>query len=488
MSISRPNIVQQENQLRSLPDQALRTMLLQMGQTGQVGSPEYLLAAGEMQARKNIRQQAQMGQPQQPPVIAELLAGAPMQGQGQPQPQGQPMPAEAGVAALPAQNLEALDQPQYADGGIVAFSNGGSSSRVPTEAEVKAAYERWMSSKPSFFMPTPKGDLSIKAAEDEYTRLLQAFQSGRPVEGLTPLAVQQAQSTIAAKDGVAAPSTATAPDAGAGGDKGITQLPAAKTAPVGGGLISQTRNFMDAFYPVAKEPAPTLSDVTERNRAAYEAAGVDFDPNKELREQIMEERANRAGDKEKAGWQALAQFGLTLASTPGDFLSAVGKAGLPALKEYASEVKELKKLARDDDRLISQLKAADNQLKANFTQKNLDSFDKLMEQHQTNQARAGQIAATVAGGITSLEASKEGRADIRKDTMLKSAREEARKQVEAKIRRNPLLGNDPKFDYEGEIDAIEAQILANWGLAGKAAPQTGGAKFLGIRPSTSANK
>ena len=97
MSISRPNIVQQENRLRALPDEALRAMLLQMGQTGQVGSPEYLLAAGEMQARKNIRQHAQMGQPQQPPVIAELLSGVQMP-QGQPQPQGQPMPAEAGVA------------------------------------------------------------------------------------------------------------------------------------------------------------------------------------------------------------------------------------------------------------------------------------------------------------------------------------------------------------------------------------------------------
>jgi hypothetical protein len=134
MSITRPNIIQQENRLRTLPDEALRAMLLQMGQTGQVGSPEYLLAAGEMQARKNIRQQAAMGKPQQPPVIADLLSGIDMQGmaqQGQPQmPQGQPQmamaPEEAGgVAGLPAENMEMMDQPQYAGGGIVAFQTGG---------------------------------------------------------------------------------------------------------------------------------------------------------------------------------------------------------------------------------------------------------------------------------------------------------------------------------------------------------------------------
>ena len=69
----RPNIVQIENRMRGIPDAALQQMLMQMTQTGQVGTPEYLMAAGEMQARKDMRAKASTPQANPQPVIADVL-------------------------------------------------------------------------------------------------------------------------------------------------------------------------------------------------------------------------------------------------------------------------------------------------------------------------------------------------------------------------------------------------------------------------------
>lgn len=111
------NIVQMENRMKGVPDEALRQMLIQMTQTGQVGTPEYLLAAGEIQSRKDARQKASIGQGNQTPVIAELITGGAMP----PMPQQQMAPAEAGIAAMRAPSAEQ----EFAAGGLVAFRDGG---------------------------------------------------------------------------------------------------------------------------------------------------------------------------------------------------------------------------------------------------------------------------------------------------------------------------------------------------------------------------
>lgn len=106
-----------ENRMKGVPDEALRQMLIQMTQTGQVGTPEYLLAAGEIQSRKDARQKASIGQGNQTPVIAELITGGAMP----PMPQQQMVPAEAGIAAMRAPSAEQ----EFATGGLVAFKDGG---------------------------------------------------------------------------------------------------------------------------------------------------------------------------------------------------------------------------------------------------------------------------------------------------------------------------------------------------------------------------
>ncbi len=514
MSITRPNIVQQENRLRSLPDEALRAMLLQMGQTGQVGSPEYLLAAGEMQARKNVRQQAQMGQPQQPPVIAELLTGIPMQG-GTPQPQAQPqqpMPEEAGVAALPAQNLEALDQPQYADGGIVAFQ-AGASVRNPFLVDEMAALDqmspeerkeyyrkKFQSREAALKGGRPAGappsaaprrlpgvmGLAGKAAgvfgpaltlgwdqlygtSDEDMEKLRAFDAAKerlkaagftdkdidamPRETIYRMASGYQPKTVPGPGAAGGefipvdPNVVAAPDGVASGAGGVGQGGAGGIT-TGRGMYGQVEDFMKRFYPTSTEQAPTTAEAVAQERAALEAAGVDLDPNKELREKVQRGMAEAERNKERAGWEALAQFGLTLASTPGDFLTAIGKAGLPALQAYTGEIKELRKLAREDDRLISQLKSADNDLKLKVTQSGLARRDKILDRIDAERGRAGTIAASVFGGLASLEASRESKAATITQTQRATALEQANDVVDKMIRSDFSLAQDPARQAE----------------------------------------
>lgn len=142
-------------------------------------------------AEKAARAQQAAQQPKTPTVKDQVVAQASDMG--------------GGIANLPAENV--MTEQAMAAGGIVAFQEGG---RVPTEAEVQAAYRAWMDSKGPWYMPTPRGaEDRIRRKEQEYNRLLQAFQAGRPVEGLT--APVTAPTTAPAQTPTAAPVPSAAP-------------------------------------------------------------------------------------------------------------------------------------------------------------------------------------------------------------------------------------------------------------------------------------
>jgi len=123
-----------------LPDQALA----QIAASG--GGIESVIAASEMKARNDIRQDAQMMQQQaQPPVVDQLInmamrqpmppMGAPMPPQMQ-QPMGQPMPPQMGMQQpmpQPAPPQMAPDMAQLAQQmGVPAMNTGGLIRRFQT--------------------------------------------------------------------------------------------------------------------------------------------------------------------------------------------------------------------------------------------------------------------------------------------------------------------------------------------------------------------
>jgi len=468
MSITRPNLVQQENRLRTVPDAALREMLLRMGQTGQVGSPEYLLAAGEMQARKNARQQAQMGQPQQPPVIADLLSGVDMQGmmpQRPPQPQGQPMPMgpeEAGVAALPAQNLEGLDQPQYADGGIVAFQGGG-----PTVGgefgDIRPLIQRGIAGSQSF-------DADVMRRRALSRQVVQKF-AGDPtkrdiINQVDRLSVPQLESLLAADTPVSTPSLATTPttpgdlrrlEAAAGDpyvtqpapvvkpplpdDKGIAALAAPKPSSYAD-LMSQASQFAGQIGPEA-ETAPTIQEAVAQQKQAMQEAGFDFGLIKDQIAQVRAEKEQSKSDRKEAVNLRLLEAGLGIMAgeSPHAFVN-IGKGAAPALKGLSDDIKEIKKIDRERDKAMRDLAVADNQIAAGMGLGALKTRESAQERiARANDNRAAR-EISIFGTLTSAEtqryvaqqglaAAKEGRTEQREDRLAIEAQRQARELIKS---------------------------------------------------------
>lgn len=440
MSISRPNILQKEDYLKTVPDEALRAMLLQMGQNGQVGSPEYILAAGEMQARKNVRQQAQMGQSQQPPVIAELLTGiqAP---QGQPQPQqAQPQPAmppaEAGVASLPAPNLEPLAQSEYATGGVVAFSNGNEVKVPSVMGLFGGPSTRTAVGQPSMLggimfneygVPIDAADLRRKlraenpdmtAGEIEAVVNRQIKAKAQPPVTAAPQSISQLAPTApaqpAAQPGIAnltgtTPASATAATSANAAPYTVREI-SKKTdipdipvyeAPKFGDPVAQAKKMLptpDFLTTPEKEQTP-VEGYNDRI-AFYKAIGVDMDPNKLRREQIEKELTEGGDERTKAGLWRLAEFGFNWASQNGPTLVAAAKAGKEVAPGIISDIKELDKLNRERNKELAGIAVLDAQMKRTTADSVYTDLQRKKERREDrmfdiDKTRAG-IAATLA--------------------------------------------------------------------------------------------
>ena len=166
------NIIQLQDRLKGVPDQALVGYV--ENPTGDV--PTYL-ALGELQRRKDMRERYQADKQPEPSVAEQLIeetkpqgiAGMapgmapPAQGVGAPQPQPEMTPdmlASSGVGALPAGNVGQ----NYVGGGIVAFENGGETSNYKYPPK-------------GLFMDTPEGGF---LSGEEYRQKIRDAIEGRP--------------------------------------------------------------------------------------------------------------------------------------------------------------------------------------------------------------------------------------------------------------------------------------------------------------------
>ena len=406
MSIMRPNLMQQENSMRGVPDEALRELLLRMGQNNEVGTPKYLLAAGEMLARKNVRQQAAMGRPSQPPVIAELLAG----GAGAMPPQGmqQPMPPqEAGVAGLPAPNMENFDEPEYAEGGVVGFQAGGSTSNP---------YSRFTGTA------DPRSNLIQYTAEEieEQKRLKEAglleslqYLKGRfydPVRDAFTKDPRSAGGPRAreiipeTKSGIAQAEAALAKQAeeiqaGKGPNETAAKagLPAIKVPSAA--ILGKAPSGKDA--PGGKGPSvpgigglPSLARSSSEIDEMYKQAGVSMDPYADYKKALAAEEAQMAGDRTQAGWMRALEAGLGIAGGTSPYaLVNIGQGAQSAAKGALEDTKEFKKLDRERNKALASVAVAENDLKRGVTDKKIDRYDRAMERYQTAQLKMTEITA-----------------------------------------------------------------------------------------------
>lgn len=458
------NIVQQERQMQRLPDDMLRQMLIQMTQTGQVGTPQYILAAGEIQTRKDARQKAMAGQGNTTPVISDLLTGGAMPPQMPTQTAMLPEDA-GGIAALPAPNMDNIAE--MAAGGLVAFEDGGRVARfqaggVPlvdvlrtltmderrfyqqTGRLPERAQAMLTGQIPLPVTPTPgmgkagTGPATITMlADPNVPAQMPLPRDMRFYPGVSPLIQQQ---TVAAPSATGVPTgtadaraqmrqaenvglaalrqqTSSAPTVR---EKTDGTTPAVSAAPAVMGvpgsdysnIFSQALGFAKQAIP--DEPAPTEPEkrpkqlIEERNQL-YKDLGIE-DPTKLRREQLEKEMQEAKTEKEQAGWMRLAEFGFNWASQNGPTLQAAAKAGAAVTPGLMSDLKDLRKLDRDRQKELAGLAALDAQAQRATADSVLAEIEKRREQRENRlqriEDRRATVAASLAGSVISAETQK----------------------------------------------------------------------------------
>jgi len=349
------NIIKLQDQLRGVADNTLVGYV--QNPTGQV--PTYL-ALAELQRRKEMRTKYQANKPEEKTVAEDLVeeaqpemagvmglpAGQPMQQAMQPPPE-MPMEqmAQGGLAELDVGDM--YDENNYANGGIVAFQEGGTSrlgdwwrSRM-NEYDLDRQISALMAEKNKYRYDylgsyTPEQRATAEARNLEIDKQIADLKSKRnPVATTQPI-----QNTPVAP----IPST----------DKTVppNAVPEAFVPP-----ISTTGKTSGVGLPKLDVPGElTIDKAMEDRKRAMELAGVPADFYASQAEKLKADREALKEDKDKAKYFALAKAGFKMASQRPQYgkgqsaLADIAEGAESGLDQYSRDVRDIKA----EDRLLRQ--------------------------------------------------------------------------------------------------------------------------------------
>jgi hypothetical protein len=344
------NVNQITSQLAKMPDQALQKY------AAMHKSDPYIvaLAVAESNRRKEIRSGAQMQAQPQPKVVDAELQGM-----------AAPMPESVGIGALPAGDM------QFADGGIVAFADGGDveryngekSSYIPAENEnplsIGAFMRRWQhSGKPLL----PYLGLETTRTPEYYpeSTISGKGPSNKELEELYGLNSEAPK----AEDKTA--NTRGAVNQNANSLLSATALPTATAGTAGLAALDPNKLFATALAKAGEDKRPEedmLKAITRERTAAAEEEkkGLErlnekfADAYKGRRERLDKQEAELGGRKDQYMGLALLQAGAAMMSTPGAIGTAIGKGVQAGSQQYVTGMDKLnaakEKLADARDRL-----------------------------------------------------------------------------------------------------------------------------------------
>ena len=338
------NVNQITAQLARMPDQALQ----QYAQMHKADPYVLSLALSESNRRKQMRQGAQMSVPEQPKVVDQAVQGM-----------AAPMPEDVGIAQLPSGDMN------YAEGGIVAFSDGGDVPRFRDEGLVQG-YSHGMVDPSGLFGLGPEAMAYDQARIEEILARRKAAERAARIKYLETAAPETAQrmkqEDAAARSGPA-PAAQTKPVAAPApaADKGSRVPPsggpgaaAPSAAPTAGLTALQSPSQM---YQNALEATPLVDPaagqrealgkemiggaqrrLTER-QAEIEKEGDLF---KGRGERISKREEALGKDKEQMTGLAFLEAGLAVMSTPGGLATALGKGARVGTERFAAGLDKLR--------------------------------------------------------------------------------------------------------------------------------------------------
>jgi hypothetical protein len=485
------NIVQTENRMKGMPDDVLRQMYVNMARDPyKVGTPDFIMLAGEIQARKDIRQKEAMGQGNKTSVIADLLtegAMPPMPQQQMPQQMPQQMaqaPAEAGIAALPAPNAAQ----EFATGGMVAFSNGGSSA-TPFIYQNRAAFDNVdvaggaLSYAPPV-TPFPLKDVLSKMSLQErmdyqrsgvlpekYRKLL---QEGAPSPDYSKSLEMSRFSTEPSVDtgGVATESLAQAQKR-----MGVVPppppAPAAKQPSLTGGLdsLARTNQLLPNEFNLYKDLSKEGAEATFMKARADERKEFG-DPFKEQEKAIQKSLDRIPGLEKQYNAAILFKAAGAIGSTPGGLLKGLNAAGGAIANDVMNKAEKLTSIQDRIDERQAQLASDKIKLARTDNEKDRNEFARRIERREGGLQSLTLARAQIQGGIENtlldvasrerlggmqLEAARLDKDTAAKDRILLGAQDLASKQ----IRDDPKLAHMSAAEKETLIKDLTLQYYNN---------------------------
>jgi hypothetical protein len=133
----------------------------------------------------------------------------------------------------------------------------------------------------------------------------------------------------------------------------------------------------------------------------YEELGIDLDPYKGRRERLEKESADTKAERERAGYEALLEFGGRLATTPGSLLRAATVAGSETTPAVLSGLREVRKLDRERAKELSDLNAIKAKMDKDVTDTGLARLQRQLDRKEDRLNAITDRRAQIASGIAS---------------------------------------------------------------------------------------
>jgi len=360
------NVEQITSRLSMMPDQALQQYAMMNK------SDPYILAlaVSESNRRKQMREAAVAPAQEMPKVADQAVASM-------------ALPEEQGIGALPADM-------QFADGGLVAFANGGEVERLqagglPYETQYdrmnRLNRERAIQEEQARLAAIPQGSETTPYGE-------QMRNVGRFIDRLVPdpmmlfrrvvgdpsLAREEAASEIPqasySNEGRRVPvGIASLPAAGSSSAAQSLQsasLPSGqgaipKAPGVTGDMVSRAKNMAGQIYDTGgiDKLLQEKQDLVNRREAELRE-GLKSRPTEQaftgLEESLKKEAEAESGEKEQAKGMAIFKAGLAMMSGTSPYaLQNIGKGATAGLEDYSAAIKDFKKAAKDREKLMAEI-------------------------------------------------------------------------------------------------------------------------------------
>lgn len=391
------NIVKLQNDLRSVPDNALIGYV--QNPQGQV--PSYL-ALAELNRRKEIRDSAPAQQAQAPTQsIADQMVGE-------------------GVAALPLRDDQMFSEQAMATGGIVSFADGGD---VKGFAGPQGSYvekvKPFAGATPysrdySFNLPTLPSSEQLKAylADPQayladprkYAEVARSVGAPEIPGNVVPFAPNMDPKAIAEKEAALlqdrfkpAPTKDDAKPKGSG-YSGIKKLSWEKLNPE------------EAGYDALMRPEQTAAEKMAEFRDL-----VGTDPNLAANKERLEKmEASTAKTEEQAPWMALARAGLGMAAGKSQFaLSNIAEGGIEGIKDLAASKEKVLAAKEKQFEISSRMAAAERAEQVAAAKYGIESSEAIKARNdQTKLAKLGHKNQIELTNATQDFAAQKGNADI----------------------------------------------------------------------------